>query len=232
LIGVKAFSIAAAGILMLLAAVKPTQAFTLYTDRAAWEAAVGHFITETFDTNIANDPVITFGNGTRSTGINPFSTGITIFMTNRVQNGSYWGRVDSSKDFPKKDEKRFEEIRWLFPTPVFAFGADWLQAANGSGLTLSGNFDSLGVETISFFEELGFPGDGFLGIVGTAPFSELVFREENPVVSGVGDEFFYADNLSIAAVPEPTTIAGLVAAGAGMIAMRRRQNRDLSELLC
>lgn len=211
----KAFSIAAAGtVMLLLAAVRPAQAFGLYTDRASWEAAVGQFTTETFDTPIDGAPAITFGNGISSIGVNGS-------VTNQVQAGSYWGRVDTSGDFPN----RFREIRWVFPTPVFAFAADWIGAATGSGLTVSANFDGLGIQTISLRNSLGAPGTGFLGFVGTANFSELVFREEQPIFDDFGDEFFQVDNLSIAAVPEPTTIAGLALAGAGMVALRRRQSR-------
>jgi hypothetical protein len=220
LISVKAFTIAAAGaIMLLLAAARPAQAFRLYTDRASWEAAVGQFTTEIFNTPIANSSVITFSNGVNSTGINGS-------ISNQVQAGTYWGRVDTSNSFDSPDG--FQEIRWTFTAPIAAFAANWIGTATASGLTVSGNFDGLGTQTISLRNHLGTPGTGFLGIVGTANFSELVFQEEFPEFNGFGDEFFQIDDFSIAstaAVPEPTTIAGFVLAGAGMVAMRRRQSR-------
>jgi hypothetical protein len=196
------------------------EAFTVYTNRSAWEAAVGSITTETFSTNIANASTITFANGIQSTGIGGFEE-------NAVEAGTYSARVDTSGEFPED----FNQIQWLFPAPVVAFGADWFTTATGSGLTVSGNFDGTGTQTISFRSTLGSPGDGFLGIVGSTPFTQVLFAEETATSNNIVEEVFQVDNLSTAttaaAVPEPTTMAGLGLASLGLAAIRRKQKQQM-----
>lgn len=209
-------ALGAVGVALTTLSSTPAQAFTIYTDRAAWESAVGSFTTETFDKDIPNADVITFGNGVVSKGVG----GIEL---NEVFFGLYVGDLDTSDDFPPL----FNEIRWTLPSPVVAFGADWFSTATGSGLTISGDFDGTGLQTLSFASVLGEPGTGFLGILGTAPFTEIIFREERPIDRGIGDEVFLVDNFSLAAappvesVPEPTVLAGLAVVGAGLLWRRR-----------
>ncbi|NJP09344.1 MAG: PEP-CTERM sorting domain-containing protein [Leptolyngbyaceae cyanobacterium RU_5_1] len=213
--------IATVGMAASLAALDPSsaQAFITYTNRDAFKAAVSGFpiTTETFDLDIDNAPTITFASGVVSTG----EHGAII---NQVTSGQYIGDVDTSGEIPD----RFGQIRFQFPTAIAAFGADFLEVTTTSGLTMSGNFDGTGTQTISFKTLLGFPGTGFLGIVGTAPFSEIIFQEEGLLP---GNEAFVIDNLviaedptvSAAAVPEPFTILGSLAAIGGGIVLRRRQ---------
>ncbi|WP_421657128.1 PTPA-CTERM sorting domain-containing protein [Leptothermofonsia sp. ETS-13] len=196
--------------LLTLTTTGTAQAVTFFTNRTAWESAVGRFTTETFDAPVANAPVITFANGVTSTG-----SGGSIL--NEIGGGTYLGRVDTSGNFPD----HFREIRWVFPKPVFGFAADWIDTTTGSGLTVSGNFDGSGVQTISFRDRLGDPGTGFLGIVGIASFSELVFREEVAVFGDIGDEFFQVDNLSTTVVPTPALLPGLIGLGLGIWRKRK-----------
>ena len=87
-------ALGATGIALTSPGSAPAQAFTIYTDRAAWESAVGSFTTETFDKDISNAEVITFNNGVVSTGIG----GIEV---NEVFFGLYVGDLDTSEDFPQ-----------------------------------------------------------------------------------------------------------------------------------
>ena len=88
-------------------------------------------------------------------------------------------------------------------------------ADNQDGLV----FDGLGDEAVSFFDHLGFPGSGFLGVVGTAAFSSIVFGTEG--LSGF-NQLVIADDLAFVGaartVSEPAGIAllGLGLAGIGL----------------
>ncbi|MCL6433929.1 MAG: PTPA-CTERM sorting domain-containing protein [Leptolyngbyaceae cyanobacterium HOT.MB2.61] len=214
--GTNVFPLAIAGAALLTLTIPGmAQAVTFFTNRPDWEAAVGRFTTETFDTPVANASVITFSTGVTSTGL-----GGSIL--NEIGGGTYQGRVDTSGNFPG----RFREIRWVFPKPVFGLAADWIDVATGSGLTVSGNFDGSGIQTISFRDRLGSPGTGFLGIIGAASFSELVFREEVPVFGDIGDEFFQVDNLSTTVVPIPALLPGLIGLGMGIWRKRKEATID------
>jgi len=194
----------------------PAGAATLYTSRAAWEAAVGSWSTETFDSPIQDSANITFANGIVSVGTGG-SAG------NSVVSGAYSADIDSSGEF----EFLFDSISWKFPTPVIGFGLDLDEAANGTGLVISGNFDGTGLIPISILDILGSPGSGFFGLVGTAPFKELHLTEEFSVLNGIGAENFAADNLSVAVVPEPNTVALLLCGVAGLAARALRKPNQL-----
>ncbi|NJP09724.1 MAG: hypothetical protein HC866_09740 [Leptolyngbyaceae cyanobacterium RU_5_1] len=169
--------------------VKPTRTFTVSTKRATFGATVCRFTTatETFETSIANATTITFASGIISTG-----EGGTI--NNEVSGGRYFGMVDTASGV----SSAFGRICWRFPIPILALGADWIGTSDSNGLTLSGNFDGNETRTVSFNEVLGFPGNGFLGIVGTTPFSEIIFQGEG---LRFGAEGFRVGNLLIAFAP-------------------------------
>ena len=177
-------------------------AATFYTDRASWEAAmaaagVGSLVTETFDQDIANNSVITFESGVQSTGTNGQGT-------NDVLDGAYGGNVDSDKDAVDVNTNEpldvFESITWRFPTPIIGFGADFIEAATGEVLLLSGNFDGTGEQIIDFSDVLGDLETGFFGVVGTSPFQEITFRSRTDDSSERFNEFWLTDNLSFGSV--------------------------------
>lgn len=196
-------------------------AFQIFTDRTSWEAAVaasplgGLVIDDPFDNDITGADSITFDSGVISTG-----TPATATDLNEVGfPGAYLGAVRGSSP----DAGTYDTIAWDFPMPIFAFGADWTSTASLNGLTVTGDFDGAGDATVSFFSELGGEGDGFLGVVGDAAFSTIIFAGEdlNPDFR----EVFAADNLSFAKVPEPAGIAlfGLGLAGVAWYRRRARQ---------
>lgn len=195
--------------------VAPAQAVTIFTNRAAWEAAAsGSIITETFSNNIANAPVITFDSGIVSTAINGVAR-------NEVLGGAFQGSIDTDKDgAPTFDF--FERITWSFPSSTTAFGADWGAAATGEGLLLIGNFDGTGDVTINVGTVLGAPGTGFIGVVGSATFHSIILETNVLNATNIVNEAFSVDNLSF--VPEPGSIALLALGLLGLGGVSRLRN--------
>lgn len=195
-------------------------AFTVYTDRTAWEAALGNatITTDTFDNVKSVQRSITFDSGVVSTGNGPGR------VFNQVDFGTYSGGINGDGDIPS--DIFFDTITWSFPQAIIGFGADWRGTASIEPIVVTGNFDGIGDQTVSFSSSLSFPGNGFLGIIGLAPFSSITFNTDNTVLGN--GPFFYADNLSFAAappatpVPTPALLPGLV--GMGVAAWRKRRS--------
>jgi hypothetical protein len=191
------------------------EAFTVYTSRTAWQNALGGapIITDPFSNERSNAPTITFDSGVTSTGNGtvPTPVGNAIFI------GRYFGAVEGQGD---ASNFFFDTITWSFPQPIFGFGADWFETADGDFLTVTGNFDGSGDQTVNFFDVLGSPGTGFLGIIGTTPFSAITFGTQGASFL-IGNEFFSADDLAYAEIPTPALLPGLV--GMGLAAWRKRQ---------
>lgn len=194
------------------AVAREAAAFAYYTSRAAWEAAVGAPVTtDHFSNPVANAASILFDTGIVSThedfdhfgSANVFADANAIF----AGSGRYQGRAMSDA----------KEIIWVFPTPVFAFGADWISPLSLGRLTVTGNFDGTGMTTVGLLGPLEPDTDGFFGIVGAGSFASIVLGTE----STSQNEAFAADDLSFASgIPEPGTQVLLVA---GLAALGRRR---------
>ena len=116
-------------------------------------------------------------------------------------------------------------ITWTFPSPVFAFGADFLNT-NPNQLNLTGNFDGTGNQTLLVNNSIG-GANGFLGIIGNANFRSIVFGTNTNDL-----DIFQIDSASLAsvasvpvAVPEPGMITGLVFLGGGLVVRRLAKRR-------
>ncbi len=116
-------------------------------------------------------------------------------------------------------------ITWTFPSPVFAFGADFLNT-NPNQLNLTGNFDGTGNQTLLVNNSIG-GANGFLGIIGNANFRSIVFGTNTNDL-----DIFQIDSASLAsvasvpvAVPEPGMITGLVFLGSGLVVRRLAKRR-------
>jgi hypothetical protein len=131
----------------------------------------------------------------------------------------------------------FQEIRWIFPNPVIAFGGDWWQTVTSSGLSATIQFLDSEERLISFKEEMGWGGNGFFGIVADKPFEAIIFRDEELRVGAEGwrvDNFSFAMPVPLsgpddaATVPEPLGVLGLVAlGGVAVLGRSKRRNGEL-----
>lgn len=215
-------SAAAAG---LLAAgflfVSSAGAVTVFTDRTVWETALGGATTtdDPFDNDIGFDTIpnasITFDSGVVSAN----SGGSPCCEDNSVHDSLYVNAVDGGGNDASLN------IVWTFPEDIFAFGADWFSTTTGGLLTVTGDFDGTGDQTVDFSAFLGFGGRvGFLGFIGLASFDLVTFE----TVSLEATEAFRADNLSFASatvIPLPAglplLLTGLLALG--LVGARRRK---------
>ncbi len=206
---------AASCLAALLMSSVTAQAATVFTDRAAWEAAVtGTITTDTFDTPIATADAITFASGVVAT---KSSSGIPPTV-NQVGNGTYSG-------FVQRDG--FRTIEFAFPGAVTAFGGTFSDLLNS--LFVTGLFDGV-EETLSITSAIG-TAPGFFGVVGAASFSSLVFTTNAGVVlfpggGPLGGELFSIDDLSFAqpaAIPLPAALPLLLTALGGLVIARRRR---------
>ncbi|MEG3437185.1 PEP-CTERM sorting domain-containing protein [Pannus brasiliensis CCIBt3594] len=206
---VKSFALAAGTATFVLGSLSSARAFTVYTDRAAWQAAVdalnGVTTTDTFSTDIGSAQSILLDSGITSTN-SPEVTLPNAFNNNSVSGGVYQNAAGGAT--------ASATITWDFPKSVFAFGADFI-SANSNGLTLSGNFDGLGIQNILVNNTIG-GANGFLGVIGTANFSSIFFSSGNGVVDG-----FSIQNASFSSTPEPGTVMALGILGGGLFLSRR-----------
>lgn len=185
-------------------------AATIFTDRTAWETAMGGPIqTETFDNVIPDADVITLDNGIVSSEVVPG----TEFGWNQVSAGTFLGRNGTFTNHP-------DLITWDFGTTIQGFFADF-DAVNVNGLAVSGDFDGTGVQTISIWDAIG-SGGGF-GLISTgAGFTSLSWTPGSSPSEGFRVDNFSSTPLSTAAVPLP--MSGLLLAGAlGVFGLQRKR---------
>lgn len=167
--------------------------FTVYTDRAAWQAAAGSFAEESFGGDELNGFTITeIGSG----------------HSYHVTGGLYWDRVVDDSSY----------TIYSFETATTAFGADWnlLPGGLGQGLRLA-------VDGIAITPEISNTYSGFFGFTSNAAFDAvMVFAgdQRGMAESHSVDNLVYA---TATPVPEPETywlmLIGLVAIG--LIVSRR-----------
>jgi hypothetical protein len=184
---------------LLAATATPGHAqFTTFTSRAAFDAAAGPLVTESFAAPFALVPVAggTFG----------FIGGSATFDANH--GGMTFGGGDIFGEVHPAAAGAPQFLRFTFAGPVMAFGADFSLFDDPSILLRA----LVGGATFDV-------GEGFFGVVSTTPFTTVEIRD--PTV----ESFFVMDDLSFSAsaVPEPGTVSlllvGLTVATA---ALRRR----------
>ena len=186
-----------------------TASLTIYTDRTAWENAVGNiFMTENFnsvtpfdlsdglndvglfDIFVVGTANLTFPNSIIDPNITPNSLNIdgTTFLRGASLPAS----------FPTL----------IFSDPIIGFGADWTSPTSAGMLTLQ----ILG-DVVEF--DVHAPLGGFLGVVSDTLFTEVAMPAENAFTEGYG-----MDNVSFA-IPAPGALAFI--ALAGLMGTRRRR---------
>lgn len=181
---------------------------------------------ELFNSPIPNARSITFPSGIVSRGQG------RGFANNSVSsNRTYEGSIKAVSNNPFSpaslfDRIFFDSIIWSFPIPVFAFGGyfdnggkvlgiDPIESPNsgsglGGGLAITQSFPP---RTFAGF--IAAPGKQ---IVSVRFLSTLQF--DSTIVN------FKVDDVTAYAVPEPTTVAGIVLAGSGLKLLRRKRKQQ------
>ena len=198
--------------LLAVSPLSQAHAYTIYTNRIAWEAALSTapIVTDTFSNSIASAQSITLDSGIVSTNSIPPILPNPPF-NNSVSDGAYHNATQAGAG-----NSASNTITWVFPFYQTAFGADFT-STNSNGLTLIGNFDGTGDQTIIVNNTIG-GEDGFLGVVGGAPFDSIILSNASTIL----DEFSI-DNASLGTIPVPGTLALLGVGLAGLAAARRRR---------
>ena len=192
----------------------------VFTDRGAWEAAVGgSFVTEDFNALASAGMSL----GTNSVGRIDVEVGGTDPGNNAI-GGAF--TVNGTQSITLESDTNGSDLQdvsidFSADAPVIGFGADWVSTTNSGGLTVI--IDGM---TVEFADHL-VSGDGFLGFVSDTAFSSAVFGQVNQATN----EIFGLDDLSIsssAAVSEPAvaSLLGLGLLGA-FAATRRRRSRSV-----
>lgn len=188
----------------------------VFTDRAAWEAAVGDFVTEDFN---AIAPQIINDGATLDTGLlqitrDGSANGADGLL--EIEPGANFGNVDGTTFISgETGAEPHETVRISAGAPITAFGADWFSPFSGDGIAIQAGDDVVLLDSIAGFDI------GFVGIIamGSASFSEIqIVGTADPITF---QELWSADNFSFAVVPAPAS-AALLGLG-GLAATRRRR---------
>ncbi|GET40734.1 hypothetical protein MiSe_55450 [Microseira wollei NIES-4236] len=214
----KSLTLAMGTATLVLGTLSSAQAYTLYTNRAAWQAAVeaisDSVTTDTFSTDIPKAQTITLDSGIVSTNSFPPDISAIRFDNNAVTGGQYRNATGG--------DTASATITWTFPGAVRAFGADFF-SVNDPGLTLTGNFDGTGNQTFGVGTAIG-ANTGFFGVIGNIDFGSIVFGN-----GGSSVDAFDIDNASFAvtpsqppsSVPEPSTVMALAVMAGGLFLSRQ-----------
>lgn len=199
---------------LLLSSVSSVSAYTIYTNRTAWKAAITanpsyKITTDTFSNPIPSAQSITLDSGIVSSNSAPPTLPNPPFNNNSVSIVNPGVYDNASGTLPGASDT----ITWQFPATVLAFGADFSRIDE---LTLTGNFDGTGNQTISINPTIG-GENGFLGIIGTAEFSSVIFANNT-----TGVDSFSVDNASFATkVPEPNAVVAFAILGGSLLLIKK-----------
>lgn len=192
-------------------------ALTVYTDRAAWEAAVGGtFVLEDFN---AQAPGVIADGATLDTGL------LQITRDGSPNGGDGLLEIEPGANFGNFDGTTFisgetgaaphEIVDIGFNgQAIYAFGADWVSPFSGDGIALQVGNELILLDSISGFNS------GFVGFVSDSDTYTKVSIVGNPA-DVTFQELWSGDNFSYATViPGPAAFALF---GIGGLAMGRRR---------
>jgi hypothetical protein len=199
-------------ILFALTAIPSQAAVILYTDEAAYLAAVGG-TREYIDfagspaavvSGGSFSPVVTFGSCTDSSDV--FTCFANVFHNDNAITDTGGSAVPNGVG----------SLAWRFDVPdVYAFGFNYL-----SGGIDAINFVDLGFNVTSIDTSAA---NGFIGLVSDTPF--FIGIAVNAILSpDIGNDRYFIDDFRINAVPEPASLV-LVGVGLGLGAMRLRRGK-------
>lgn len=190
--------------------------FTVYTDRAAWESAVGgDFFLEDF--NSVTTQEIADGSSL-NTGLITISRDGSGNMADgglAISPGTQFGNIDGTNHLDgETGAAPHENVKVSFNgLDVVAFGADFASPFSGDGIALQVGNELFLLDTIPGFDI------GFFGVVANSGTFDSVSIVGNPA-DDTFQELWQADNFSFA-VPAPSTAAALGLAGLAGIRRRR-----------
>jgi hypothetical protein len=188
-----------------------TQAASIdtFTDRAAWEAAVGNnFVTEDFNA-LSNRPL--------SVGLNNLG-----LIDMRINGDVGFSSLSTYFQGDSRSQPGWSQDL-VFREPIIGFGGHWNGTTTNALLVaiVSG-------QTIKFSDHLAYPGSGFLGVVSDTPFTEARISDEGVYPN----ETYTLDNLSFAtAMPIPPSLY-LFGTGLLVLAEMARRKADKARRSC
>ncbi len=181
-----------------------------YTDRSAWEAALGSatIMTEDFDSITAAN----ITSGTTSIGMLSIEA-VNAGGLTKIDDGTGVRNINGSNYLQLiTDDDPVRSAILHLPDSAFAWGMDYNQYGSGDQTYVT--FSDIVADTVG-----PHGASAFVGYISDIEFNEIQFTDPHPSLAIIGmDNFSFVES----AVPEPATLA-LMGLGLAGIGFRRRR---------